>query len=583
MNPELSKQEGVLAQRIAAAPQLSAAEAAHARVERMARGDRLHAAGKTLRAPARRPSTLKTLMAGLAEGSPYLWDLARAAPERLVALLESGAGAPLRRTCSPTRRALIAAAGDEAEVMRLLRRMKAEAALLIALADIGGVWPVTRGDTAADRSLPTRRVGAAVDYLAARGPAPRPAQARRPGAAVAGHPAMIVLAMGKMGANELNYSSDIDLIVFYDADAPALVPGTEPGAVLRAAHARAGEASAGAHRRRLCVPHRPAAASRSGLDPDRDLDRGRARLLREPRPELGARRADQGAALRRRHRGRRGAARGAVAVHLAKVSGLRGGRRHPRDEAADPCLSRPRRDRGRGAQHQARPRRHPRDRILRADPAAHRRRPASGAAHHARRCATLDDAGRGRLDRRRGARRSRRRLSVPARRSRTACRWWPTSRPIPCRPIATALERFARFAGFAGRDAFADALLGHLRNVQRHYATLFENAPALEAGRRALLFPPDADDRETLDKLTEMGFRQPLEVSALVRRWHAGGYRVAAGRVRARPARRDRADPAPSFCPLGQSRMAPSSPSTASWPDCTAAAGCFRCCGRIPI
>ncbi len=81
------------------------------------------------------------------------------------------------------------------------------------------------------------------------------------------------------------------------------------------------------------------------------------------------------------------------------------------------------------------------------------------------------------------------------------------------------LERFSGFAGFGGRDAFADALLVHLRNVQRHYATLFENAPALEAGRRALRFPPAADDRETLDRLSEMGFRQPLEVSALVRRW----------------------------------------------------------------
>ena len=28
----------------------------------------------------------------------------------------------------------------------------------------------------------------------------------------------IVLAMGKYGAGELNYSSDIDLIVFYDLD-----------------------------------------------------------------------------------------------------------------------------------------------------------------------------------------------------------------------------------------------------------------------------------------------------------------------------------------------------------------------------
>src|SRR5260370_29582463 len=87
-----------------------------------------------------------------------------------------------------------------------------------------------------------------------------------------------------------------------------------------------------------------------------------------------------------------------------------------------------------------------------------------------------------------------------------------------------ALERFARFAGFAGRDSFADALLGHLRSVQHHYATLFEHVPVAEVGRRTFLFPPAADDRDTLDKLTEMGFRHPLEISALVRRWNAGGY-----------------------------------------------------------
>ncbi len=32
----------------------------------------------------------------------------------------------------------------------------------------------------------------------------------------------IVLAMGKMGAFELNYSSDIDLIVFYEPDSAAI-------------------------------------------------------------------------------------------------------------------------------------------------------------------------------------------------------------------------------------------------------------------------------------------------------------------------------------------------------------------------
>ena len=87
------------------------------------------------------------------------------------------------------------------------------------------------------------------------------------------------------------------------------------------------------------------------------------------------------------------------------------------------------------------------------------------------------------------------------------------------------LERFARFCGFADRDSFADTLLGHLRNVQRQYATLFESAPAAEARARALAFPADADNRETLDKLTAMGFKQPLEASARVRQWLAGGYR----------------------------------------------------------
>ena len=49
--------------------------------------------------------------------------------------------------------------------MRLLRRLKADAALLIALLDIGGVWPVMRvtraltelADTAGIGSRATRR------------------------------------------------------------------------------------------------------------------------------------------------------------------------------------------------------------------------------------------------------------------------------------------------------------------------------------------------------------------------------------------------------------------------------------------
>jgi glutamate-ammonia-ligase adenylyltransferase len=86
-----------------------------------------------------------------------------------------------------------------------------------------------------------------------------------------------------------------------------------------------------------------------------------------------------------------------------------------------------------------------------------------------------------------------------------------------------ALARFARFLGFADRDAFADVLVGHLRAVQRHYARLFETA-APSAPSRALAFPVDADNPATLDRLTQMGFRQPLAASATVRHWFSGAY-----------------------------------------------------------
>ena len=41
-------------------------------------------------------------------------------------------------------------------------------------------------------------------------------------------PAILVLAMGKMGGRELNYSSDIDLMVFFDASADRLDPTSCP-------------------------------------------------------------------------------------------------------------------------------------------------------------------------------------------------------------------------------------------------------------------------------------------------------------------------------------------------------------------
>ncbi|MDQ2953789.1 MAG: bifunctional [glutamine synthetase] adenylyltransferase/[glutamine synthetase]-adenylyl-L-tyrosine phosphorylase, partial [Pseudomonadota bacterium] len=85
------------------------------------------------------------------------------------------------------------------------------------------------------------------------------------------------------------------------------------------------------------------------------------------------------------------------------------------------------------------------------------------------------------------------------------------------------LQRFARFLGFKDEAAFAESLLSHLGKVQRHYSKLFEHAPAT-LGERPLAFPKDFDDRETLDRISALGFRNPLQVSALVRNWLAGPY-----------------------------------------------------------
>ncbi|MBN8920298.1 MAG: bifunctional [glutamine synthetase] adenylyltransferase/[glutamine synthetase]-adenylyl-L-tyrosine phosphorylase, partial [Rhizobiales bacterium] len=92
-----------------------------------------------------------------------------------------------------------------------------------------------------------------------------------------------------------------------------------------------------------------------------------------------------------------------------------------------------------------------------------------------------------------------------------------------------ALDRFAHFAGFAGRDDFAKALVQRLRTVQRHYGELFEGNAKDEACGPQLSFPEDADDRETVERLLAMGYKHPLEASATVRGWLSRSHRALRG------------------------------------------------------
>jgi glutamate-ammonia-ligase adenylyltransferase len=501
---------GLLARRIAAAP-LHAADTAPARVQDWLAEIAGTPAGKTLPRLLAAHPTLNALVTGLAEGSPYLWDLIRGEPERLVALLESE---PERRfddiIAQATRE--IAITHDQAEAMRFLRRMKAEAALLIALADIGGVWPLTQVIDLQTR-LADAAVSAAAEHLLA------DAQRRGRFKVASGHPATgsgyIVLAMGKMGAGELNYSSDIDLMVFYDG--AALVPGVEPTSfyvrLTRTLVKLLQERTSDGYVFRADLRLRPdpgstqiAISTAAALDyyESRGQNWERAALIKA-RPCAGDIAAGEALlaglspfvwrkyldfaavadvhAMKQQIHAYRGHDEIAVEGHNIKLGrgGIReieffvqtqqliAGGRHPELRMKETLRSL--------------------DVLAEGGWIGEDVRDDLAAAYHF--------------------------LRVVENRLQMVADEQTHSLP----PDRDGLERFAHFAGFAGRDAFADALLGHLRNVQRHYATLFENAPAVEADRQTLRFQPEANDRETLDRLGEMGFRQPLEVSALVRRW----------------------------------------------------------------
>jgi glutamate-ammonia-ligase adenylyltransferase len=76
--------------------------------------------------------TAKTILLGIAEFSPYLFDLIRSDAARLIHILQCEPETHLPALIESVSREVFAAA-NEADVMRLLRRMKAEAALMIAL------------------------------------------------------------------------------------------------------------------------------------------------------------------------------------------------------------------------------------------------------------------------------------------------------------------------------------------------------------------------------------------------------------------------------------------------------------------
>jgi len=510
-----------LAARIVTAPFLVEAKAAQARL-----GEWLEslpaAQAKSLKALFAGHPTVRTLVQSLAESSPYLWEMASCDPERLLRLFACDPDAYLAALLADSARA-VAATEDDAEAMRLLRRMKAEAALLIALADIGGVWPVMRA-TRALTDLADTAVDAAARFAlgeAARAGRLMPKDPTRP----QDGSGYIVLAMGKMGAAELNYSSDIDLIAFYDAGAPALPADAAPAALFVRVTQRLvkllQERTGDGYVFRTDLRLRPDPASTAiaistaaaisyyesiGQNWERaamikaracagDIAAGEA-VLAALVPFVWRKYLDFVAvgdvyAMKRQINAYRGHGEIAVEGHNIKLG--RGGIREIEFFAQTQQLIAGGRN----------PHLRDRDTLTTLDKLCADRWIDAAARDQLKAAYVFLRTVEHRLQ------------MVNDEQTQTLPGEWPD------------LERFARFLGFPDRDAFAKVLLEHLDTVQRHYSRLFEKAPG--ADQPVLRFPADADDHKTLDRLAELGFRAPLEASSIVRNWLGGGHRSLRG------------------------------------------------------
>ena len=95
--------------------------------------------------------------------------------------------------------------------------------------------------------------------------------------------------------------------------------------------------------------------------------------------------------------------------------------------------------------------------------------------------------------------------------------------------------QFARFMGFESAEHFERALARRLKLVQTHYAQLFRGAPSLAnpiAGG-SLVFTGTNNDPETVKTIARMGFKNAEDISEMIRGWHHG-RRAATRTKRAR-------------------------------------------------
>ncbi len=465
---------------------------------------------------------IAAFLGGAMSLSSYVRDTLRRRPQMLEPLFDTGWEKRIDAITDEVRAAWSVDGVTEKSLMADLRRLKTEAHVLIALADLAGV----SGAATSVRhlsALADAAVGAAIDFLLReahdQGKLSLPDR-DRPGEGSG----FIVLGMGKLGAGELNFSSDIDLILFFEADAPAIRdpldatdlfsrlarrlirilsdrtehgyvfrtdlrlrpdPGSTPLAIPVEAALTYYEGRGQNWERAAMIKARPVAG---------DFEAGMG-VLKELQPFVWRKYMDYAAiadvhSIKRQIHAHKGHGEIAVRGHNVKLG--RGGIREIEFFVQTQQLI------------------------------AGGRFPELRGRETVAMLERLTERGW---------------IDATACGSLTRQYWFLRDVEHAIQMVADeqahdlpeddeGLERIARMRGFASADAFAVAFRASLKEVEGHYAALFETAPQLSAGVGNLVFTGDVDDPDTLQTLSSLGFERPSDICRVIRTWHFGRYRA---------------------------------------------------------
>jgi glutamate-ammonia-ligase adenylyltransferase len=459
---------------------------------------------------------VKDLLEASFSCSPYLVSLALRDPAMLAECLKRDPDTHLVEA----RRALaqaMAEAPSAKEAMVLLRRYKQRVALLSGLADLGGVWPTeTTLRALSDGGDAVLQDAAAFLFRKAH-------EAGQIAPADSASPATgyFVIAMGKLGARELNYSSDIDLIVFYDAERAGLSPDLEPSPffvkLTRELVRLMQEHTADGYVFRTDLRLRPdPGATQIALSTDAgltyyesygqnweraalikarvaagDIEAGEE-FLRQLSPFIWRKYLDFAAiadihAMKRRVHAFKG--HGAIAVEGQDIKLGRGGIRDIEFFAQTQQLIA-------GG-------RHPELRTRGTVETLERLAEGGWIAREA-----ADDLTKAYLF----LRRIENRLQMVGDQQ---------THVIPA--DRQELDRVARLSGFADIDAFGNALIAQFKCVESHYEALFEKLPEPPSAAPAIVIADDADPA-TLASLERLGLSNPKAAIEAIRAWQSGRY-----------------------------------------------------------